>query len=107
MDLGVDDVAAQPIGVGLNNLQSAGITDMLLRALAGKIGIAEWPILTLRAPTILGLHRYLSKQRWVLLGALYPLGIYKQVMQRIFLQGDVANAPPHFWCGAKFTLFPA
>ena len=40
MDLGVNDVATQPIGVGLSSLQSATTTDLILRALAGKVGNA-------------------------------------------------------------------
>jgi hypothetical protein len=50
MDLGVDDVAALPIGVGLNNLQSASATDLILRALAGKVDNAEGPILAFERP---------------------------------------------------------
>ena len=50
MDLGVDDVAAQPIGIGLNNLQSTSTTDLILTALAGKFGNAEGPILLFEGP---------------------------------------------------------
>jgi hypothetical protein len=50
MGLGVDDVAAQPIGIGLNNLQRASATDLLLRALAGKVRNAEGPILLFEGP---------------------------------------------------------
>jgi hypothetical protein len=52
MHLGVDDVAAQPIGFGLNNLQSASATGLILRALAGKGGNAEGPIVLFEGPTI-------------------------------------------------------